>query len=138
MPDLGILNILIAMVIVILVLTLVVQSLQTLVKKILKLKSTSILHSLEDLFETISARPDGAAHDGPSPQELVKGVTDRLKEMGRKTLFGRPMLDSLAKGDLLKILTRVKAEVLLPGAVGNFQTVLGGINELKQELAAIE
>ncbi len=44
MPDLGILNILIAMVIVILVLSLVVQSLQTLVKKVLKLKSRSILN----------------------------------------------------------------------------------------------
>ena len=58
--------------------------------------------------------------------------------MGRKTLFGYPMLDSLAKGDLLKVLTRVKAEDLLPGAVGNFQTVLAGINELKDEIATID
>ena len=137
MPDLGMLNTLIAMVIVILVLSLVVQSLQTFAKKVLKLKSSSILNSLQDLFETITASSAGTPST-PSPQELVLAVTARLKEMGRKTLFGRPMLDSLAKGDLLKVLTRVRAEDLLPGAVGNFQTVLAGIQELKEELGKIE
>jgi hypothetical protein len=141
MPDLSILNILIAMVIVILVLSLVVQSIQTLIKKLLKLKSRSIVNSLEDLFETISDSPNSAAAAGPqskTPQELVLDVTNRLKEMGRKSLFGNPMLDSLAKGDLLKILTRVKAEDLLPGTVGNFQTVLAGIKGLEDELGKIE
>jgi hypothetical protein len=141
MPDLSILNTLIAMVIVILVLSLVVQSLQTLAKKALKLKSRSLLNSLEDLFETITTNPTAAAAPDAqlrTPKELVTDVTQRLKEMGRKTLFGRPMLDSLAKGDLLKVLTRVKAEDLLPGTVGNFQTVLAGITQLKGELANIE
>ena len=141
MPDLSILNTLIAMVIVILVLSLVVQSLQTLAKKALKLKSRSILNSLEDLFETITINPNAAVAPDTrlrTPQELVKDVTERMKEMGRKTLFGRPMLDSLAKGDLLKVLTRVRAEDLLPGTVGNFQTVLAGITQLKSELGNIE
>ena len=172
MPDLGILDTLIAMAIVILTLCLVVQSIQTLVKKLFKLKSLSIIHSLEDLFETITNRPSTAAaadtelnwrsilnflkdlfekitkrQSTPAvapgtqlktPQQLVADVTNRLKGMGRKTLFGYPMLDSLAKGDLLKVLTRVKAEDLLPGAVGNFQTVLAGINELKDEIATID
>src|SRR3954468_15979764 len=108
MPDLSILNTLIAMVIVILVLSLIVQSLQTLVKKLFKLKSVTIRNSLVDLFETITHNPSGAAADGAAPQapqQLVEDVTKRLKEMGRKTLFGRTMLDSLAKGDLLKVLT---------------------------------
>ena len=141
MPDLSILNTLIAMVIVILVLSLVVQSLQTLAKKALKLKSRSLLNSLEDLFETITTNPTAAAAPDAqlrTPKELVTDVTQRLKEMGRKSLFGRPMLDSLAKGDLLKVLTRVKAEDLLPGTVGNFQTVLAGITQLKGELGNIE
>ena len=64
MPSLGILDILIAMVIVILVLSLVVQSIQTFIKKVFKLKSRSILNSLEDLFETISNRPAGAGAGG--------------------------------------------------------------------------
>ena len=143
MPDLGILNTLIAMAIVILTLCLVVQSIQQLVKKFFKLKSLSILHSLEDLFETVTSRPANAPPPAAgvqykTPQQLVADVTERLKGMGRKTLFGRPMLDSLAKGDLLKVLTRVKAEDLLPGAVGNFQAVLAGINELKDEVGKID
>ncbi|HKR12406.1 MAG TPA: hypothetical protein VJT15_10135 [Pyrinomonadaceae bacterium] len=69
---------------------------------------------------------------------MVADVTTCLKDMGRKSLFGSPMLDSMAKGDLLKVLTRVKAEDLIPGAVGNFQTVLAGIQELKQEIGKIE
>ena len=141
MPDLGILNILIAMVIVILVLSLVVQSIQTLTKKLLKLKSRSILNSLEDLFETITSRPENAVPpttQTKTPKDLVVEVTTRLKEMGRKSLFGNPMLDSLAKGDLMKVLTRIKAEDLLPGAVGNFQAILAGIQEFKNEVAAIQ
>jgi len=143
MPDLAILDVLIAMVIVILVLSLVVQSIQTLTKKLSKLKSRSILNSLEDLFETVGSRQEaeGAAAAEATKQkakELVKDVTDNLKDMGRKTLFGNPMLDSLAKGDLLKVLTRVKAEDLVPGTVGNFQAVLAGIPKLKTEISGIK
>ncbi len=141
MPNLGTLDVLIAMVIVILVLSLVVQSLQTLVKKVFKLKSRSILNSLEDLFETIMNKPATTAADATgaakTPKQLVAEVTTRLKDMGRKSLFGNPMLDSLAKGDLLKILTRVKAEDLMPGAVSNFQNVLTGIHALKDEIGKI-
>ena len=142
MPDLSILNTLIAMVIVILVLSLIVQSLQTLIKKLLKLKSVTIRHSLVDLFETITQNPGGAAAEGAgavkAPQQLVEDVTKRLNEMGRKTLFGRTMLDSLAKGDLLKVLTRVEVKNLLPGAVDRFETVLATVGELKEELGKIK
>lgn len=142
MPDLSILNTLIAMVIVILVLSLIVQSLQTLVKKLFKLKSITIRHSLVDLFETITQNPNGAAADAATgvkaPQQLVEDVTKRLREMGRATLFGRTMLDSLAKGDLLKVLTRVEVKNLLPGAVDSFEKVLSTVGELKKELAEIK
>lgn len=151
MLDLSILDTLIAMVIVILVLSLIVQSMQALTKKLFKLKSRSILSSLQDLFETIvpaspSPSPNPAAAKTSSPptangtisNKLVKDVTDKLKEMGRKTLLGRTMLDSLAKDDLLKVLTKVTAEDLLPGAVGKFQAVLEGIRTLKNEIDKIE
>jgi len=148
MPDLSILNTLIAMVIVILVLSLIVQSLQTLVKKFLKLKSKTLFNSLVDLFETIAQRPaaqkpaeadaaDAAGEaGGDSPQTvLAKEVRDKFAEMGRKTLIlGRPMLDSIAKGDLLKVLTRVQANNLMPGAVAKFQRVLDTVNALATEL----
>lgn len=149
MLDLSILDTLIAMVIVILVLSLIVQSIQALTKKLFKLKSRSILSSLQDLFETIapaspSPSPDAVKTSSPPTtnetisDKLVKDVTKKLKEMGRKTLLGRTMLDSLAKDDLLKVLTKVTAEDLLPGAVGKFQAVLEGIRKLKNEIDKIE
>ncbi len=172
MPNLALLDILIAMVVVILVLSLVVQSIQTVIKKVLKLKSHSIRSSLVDLFETIIDRPGTEGAPGPgtqpnsildslkglftkfikqpaaapddsgaqsrTPEQLVSDVTNRLKDMGRKTLFGRPMLDSLAKPDLLKILTRVKADDLIPGTVTAFTGLLAGINQLKEELTKID
>ena len=141
MPDLSILNTLIAMVIVILVLSLIVQSIQTLIKKFFKLKSRTILSSLEDLFQTITQNPNGEGATGAGPgkaQHLVRDVTDKLREMGRETLGGKLMLDSLAKGDLLKVLTRVEAENLLPGAVERFGAVLTAIRTLTAELKSID
>lgn len=141
MPDLSILNTLIAMVIVILVLSLIVQSIQTLIKKFFKLKSRTILSSLEDLFQTITQNPTGEEATGANSgkaQQLVREVTDELRKMGRETLRGRLMLDSLAKGDLLKVLTRVEAEKLLPGAVEKFGAVLTTIRTLTDELKAID
>jgi hypothetical protein len=138
MPNLGLLDILIAMVVVILVLSLVVQSLQTFLKKVLKLKSRSIQSSLLDLFETIGNKPTAPGAEIKTPQQLVADVTERLQDMGRKTVFGRPMLDSLAKNDLLKILTRVKAEDLLPGTITVFSGLLEGIDQLKTELSNID
>lgn len=138
MPNLSILNTLIAMVIVILVLSLIVQSLQTLIKKFFKLKSRTLLYSLEDLFETIIQSPSGEeAADPGKAQQLVRDVTDKLRQMGRETLRGKPMLDSLAKGDLLKVLTRVEAQNLLPGVVDRFQNVLVAIRTLTGELKSI-
>jgi len=153
MFDLSILNTLIAMVIIILVLSLTVQSIQTVIKKFFKLKSRSILNSLEDLFETIlpdetgtSIAPAGeggnanspATSTTPTPKDLVEDVTNELKKMGRKTLFGRAMLDSLAKGDLLNILNRVTADHVQPGSVAKFQEILGILDSLKQEIGKVK
>src|ERR1051325_12189626 len=55
--DLGILNTIIALVVVLLVLSLLVQSIQTLLKKILKLKSRQIEDSLKDLYEQVVSAP---------------------------------------------------------------------------------
>ena len=51
--DLGILNTVIALVIVLLVLSLLVQAIQTLIKKLLKMKSRQIEGSLKDLYEQV-------------------------------------------------------------------------------------
>src|SRR5688572_31190905 len=102
--DLGILNTVIALVIVLLVLSLLVQAVQTLIKKLLKLKSKQIQGSLKDLYEQAiagtattntraAAAPDGAAN-APSAAEVFTGkVLDEFKKIGRVTLFGNPELD---------------------------------------------
>jgi Na+-transporting methylmalonyl-CoA/oxaloacetate decarboxylase gamma subunit len=68
--DLGILNTVIAMVIVLLVLSLLVQSVQMLLKKILKLKSKQIEDSLKDLFDQAiaGATQESSATAGATPR----------------------------------------------------------------------
>src|SRR3569832_6528 len=121
--DLGILNTIIALVVVLLVLSLLVQAIQTLLKKILKLKSRQIEGSLKDLYEQVVG-PPSVAPAPPSPRltsiwttiKRVLGmkinvpetaadvfkdkVLDQFKSIGRKTLFGNAVLDSLSKDDL--------------------------------------
>lgn len=100
--DLSTLNTIIALVIILLVLSLLVQSLQALLKKLLKLKSGLIVESLEDLFEYI---------DHPKPKDLVNAVVEELTLLGHASLvWKRPMLDSIAKGDLQRILARLYAK----------------------------
>ncbi|HYX24881.1 MAG TPA: hypothetical protein VFC23_12060 [Thermoanaerobaculia bacterium] len=122
MLNLGFLDVIIAMVVVLIVLSLVVQSLQQLVKKVLKLKSRVILGSLEDLLgrvilaETGAAPPaDGAATKVQATPPVNAGkaavakIVGELKLLGRRSLFNRPMLDSVAKSDVVKVLTRLGA-----------------------------
>jgi len=104
MLDIGTLDTIIAMVIVLLVLSLIVQSVQSLIKKLLKLKSSIVLDSMQDLFKYI----DTKKLVGKSPDELVAEVTEEFKKLGRVSLILKnPMLDSIAKGDLQKILNRL-------------------------------
>jgi hypothetical protein len=74
----------IAMIVVILVLSLIVQSVQSLIKKWFKLKSNSILTSLDDLFKYV----DSKTLTGIDSSELVKGVAEQLKILGRISLRG--------------------------------------------------
>jgi hypothetical protein len=96
----------IAMIVVILVLSLIVQSVQSLIKKWFKLKSNSILTSLDDLFKYV----DSKTLTGIDSSELVKGVAEQLKILGRISLRGAPMIDSIAKDDLVKILGKISVE----------------------------
>lgn len=96
----------IALIVVILVLSLIVQSVQALIKKLFKLKSNSILTSLDDLFKYV----DSKTLTDIDSSELVKGVADQLKTLGRISVGGAPMIDSIAKDDLLKILGKISVE----------------------------
>jgi len=158
--DLGILNTVIALVIVLLVLSLLVQAIQTLLKKILKLKSRQIEGSLKDLYEQVV----GAQTPEPTtPSPVLKRiwttvkrvlgmkvevpvtaadvfkdrVLDQFKNIGRKTLFGRAVLDSLSKGDLFKVMGKLESEDFFPDYVKKFQVLCDRIEDMRTAIEAI-
>jgi hypothetical protein len=147
--DLGILNTVIALVIVFLVLSLLVQSVQTAIKKFLKLKSRQIGDSLMDLYEqAIGSTPapaDSAAVTtaaatvngipAKSQAEQFKDrILDQFKNIGRKTAFGRPVLDSLSKEDLFKVMGKLELDQFFPEYVAKFQTLCDHVGALRKTL----
>lgn len=177
--NLGVLNTIIAVVIVLLVLSLIVQAIQGFVKKLLKLKSNQIVESLEDLYEqalsntTVNAPAIGA---NASPFAILKSVVTRwlnavrmfigrvlklksagavtpverspaqqftdnilgeFKEIGRSSKWGNPVLDSLSKEDLLKIMAKLDSESFLPDYVKRFQQMVDELNALRKAIEAL-
>lgn len=157
--DLGILNTVIALVIVLLVLSLLVQAIQTLVKKLLKLKSRQIEGSLKDLYEQVVGTETPPAPPGPrstavwtiikrvlgmnvevptTAADVFKDkVLDQFKNIGRKTLFGNAVLDSLSKGDLFKVMGKLESEEFFPDYVQKFQVLCDRIEDLRKAVEAI-
>jgi len=139
MLNLGFLDVVIAMVVVLIILSLAVQSLQQLVKKVLKLKSRVILGSLEDLLGRVVLAKAGTAGAAAPPATLpvnakaaVAQIVGELKLLGRRSLFNRPMLDSVAKGDVVKVLTRL-------GATGiDFSSIQKALADLSNVLVAAQ
>lgn len=126
MFDLGVLDIIISIVVVLLVLSLIVQSIQSLLKKLLKLKSSVVFDSMEDLFKYI----DTQALVNTAPQQLVAEVTKQFKQLGRVSSIRRkPMLDSISKDDLQKILTKLHGDKLKDQVENWFDTVMQGFEE---------
>ena len=126
MTDLKTVDTIIAMVIVLLVLSLIVQSIQSLVKKFLKIKSRSIMGSLDDLFEYV----DTQALVSKAPAELVEKIKGEFKKLGRVSLiFRRPIVESISKADLVKILEKVESQQVAQEAAKWFDTVMQGFEE---------
>src|SRR5690349_16025350 len=136
--DLGILNTIIALVVVLLVLSLLVQAIQTLLKKILKLKSRQIEDSLKDLYEQVVSTPTTTSPTSPSPAEVFKDkVLEQFKSIGRQTLFGNPVLDSLSKTDLFKVMGKLESEDFFPDYVPKFQLLCDQIASLRKAIEDI-
>ncbi|HET6974716.1 MAG TPA: hypothetical protein VFI24_00220 [Pyrinomonadaceae bacterium] len=157
--DLGILNTIIALVVVLLVLSLLVQAIQTLLKKLLKLKSKQIEDSLKDLYEqVVGAQPEPAPPTSSlsnvwttvkswlsikrtavvTPAEVFKDkVLDQFKSIGRQTLFGNAVLDSLSKSDLFKVMGKLESEDFFPDYVTKFQILCDQINDLRKAIEDI-
>jgi hypothetical protein len=124
MLNLDTLDTVIAVVVVLLVLSLIVQSIQSFIKKLFKIKSGTILTSLEDLFTYIDV-----SGTGKTPKELVGDVTAELKKIGRVSIFGNPMVDSIAHGDLEKILKKLGYDQLVGNVNTWFDTVMQSFEE---------
>ena len=136
--DLGILNTIIALVVVLLVLSLLVQAIQTLLKKVLKLKSRQIEGSLKDLYEQVVSTPTETTPSSPSQAEVFKNkVLEQFKSIGRQTLFGNPVLDSLSKSDLFKVMGKLESEDFFPDYVAKFQLLCDQIASLRKAIEDI-
>ncbi len=141
--NLQILNTVIAMVIVLLVLSLLVQSIQTFVKKVLKLKSRQIVGSLEDLYEqaieTSASAPGSSSAAGLTTRakEFTTRVVNEFKEIGRVTYFGNPVLESLSKHDLFKVMAKLESENFLPDYVKRFQDLCDQLASLKTAIETL-
>jgi len=115
----------IAMVIVLLILSLVVQSIQSVIKKWLRLKSRSLLNSLEDLFKYIDVEDLAKM----KASDLVNEIKEEFRKLGRVSLFKRPMIDSIAKEDLIKILGKKNLDVLSGEVEKWYDTAMQGFEE---------
>lgn len=118
----------IAMVVVLLALSLFVQALQGWMKKLFKIKSLQIEHSLvhlyhyalnKDVLKNLNRmsdnipllrfifRMDHPADRDPQVAALYNGVMTEFKKVGRLTSQGKLMLDSISQGDLVKFMGRM-------------------------------
>ncbi|MGZ5443773.1 MAG: hypothetical protein ACXW31_10960 [Thermoanaerobaculia bacterium] len=109
--DLGVLDTIISVVVVILLLSMVVQSLQTFAKKLLNFKSKQIEKSLEQLFAHVaaSAPQEGAA--------TAQSVLAHFRSLGRHTTFGNHAVQSISKADLSKVVMSIEGASVVPKKV---------------------
>jgi len=153
----SILDNLIAMVVVVLILSLVVQSIQSGLKKLLKIKSRQIEDSLIDLFEHVLNKPPGSEsflqqspilrilfrrkHPSEPVDSQVKHLYDdvlkKFRELGRVAQSGKPMLNSLSKEDLLKVLEKIAPNALTPQLTTSLQTVSEQVTVVRNTLKSI-
>jgi hypothetical protein len=163
MPGLDAIDTAIAVVIVLLLLSLIVQSVQEIFKKLLKIKSRQLEQSLVDLFQHIvaqrQAEPSSAAvtmrkspilqlltprakhaaeEAGGDVKILFDAVVLRFKEIGRVSAAGKAMLDSLSKDDLIKVLRSVAPDTLLPDLVNQLKEATARVNSLQDALQNID
>lgn len=178
---------LIAMVVVLLALSLVVQAVQSAVKKMFKLKSRQIEESLAHLFQyvmhndSVAGREPGASNNSvaqPGAAEaktplakllaflarnwgrikglfaqspflrvfttmlhpadrayedagdVYKEVMDKFRAVGRTALSTRPILDSMSKGDLMKVVNNIAPKKLDGKFTGNVEKAITEFNNL--------
>jgi hypothetical protein len=134
--DLGVLDTVIAVVVVILLLSMVVQSVQTFLKKLLKFKSRQIEKSLGNLFQYVAST---APSDNPATAAKVMA---RFQTLGRTTAMGRNAVESISKADLSKVVVAIEGSSLAPEpmkiAVQSFSSTLADANRAIDALSAVK
>ncbi len=160
MIDLNALDTVIALVVVLLLLSLVVQSIQSAIKKLLRIKSKQIEDSLVDLFENVLEKgpasksrwynnspfvrtmamfansPADNAH--ADVKKLYDAVMARFEQLGRIAQGGTKTLESLSKEDLSKVLATVQLDEFLPNATAKFRSVCTTVTEIRTLIEEIE
>ena len=143
---------------VILLLSLIVQSIQGLVKKLLRIKSKQIEESLLDLFDAVlrgqKTRPAGIAAKisamaprifppsglptcGANAKSLLDAVKREMAELGRVDSGGRFTMNSLSKSDLLNVIARVGPDTIVGTFTVTLQTALTKIAAIETALKNI-
>ncbi|PWT90096.1 MAG: hypothetical protein C5B55_10255 [Blastocatellia bacterium] len=149
--NLGTLNTIIALVIVLLVLSLVVQSIQTALKKLFTLKSKQLEESLRDLYDqAIGTGPVAAPATGvwsklgwskrvwsDEAHSFTNGILQQFKNIGRVTRLGNPVLDSLSKDDLIKVIAKLELKTFFAADVEKFQDLCNQIKALREQVDAL-
>lgn len=136
MVDLGVLDNVIGVIVVVLLLSMMVQSMQTFIKRISKFKSRQIEKSLHDLFEKVAptAPPAGAA--------TAPAVLDHFRELGRVTSTNKNAIESISKADLSKVVSSIESSSLLPDkakeAIANFLRKAQEAQQALETLITIE
>lgn len=138
MIDLGVLDTLIAMVVVILLLSMIVQSIQGFAKKLMKFKSAQIEKSLAHLFDQVNASsppPAGASATAAT-------VLDEFRKMGRENYRGKKIVESISKADLSKVVISIEGSSLVPDkakvSITAFFKVLQNAQQAADALAKVK
>lgn len=138
MVDLGVLDTVIAMVVTILLLSMIVQSMQTFLKKLLKFKSKQIEKSLQHLFDQV----DASAPPPPAQAATASSVLAQFAQMGRHTIGGGHAIESISKVDLAKVVVSIEGSALVPDAakesIVTFFKALQNARDAIEALAGIQ
>jgi hypothetical protein len=137
MPDFAVLDTVISVVIVILLLSMVVQSTQTFIKKLLKFKSRQIRQSVDKLLTHVAA----SAPTDPTQRATAEKVMQHFEKLGRTTAMGNHAVESISKADLSKVITAIEGASLLPApardALAGFATSLQEAKQAAEALATV-
>jgi hypothetical protein len=149
--DLGVLDTVIAMVVVILLLSLIAQSIQTAIKKFSRVKSRQIEKSLKHLFDRVLNSETPANKVGSAPatkatdkvcqeaEDLYKDVMEQFGQLGRFTMTNALSLESISKADLSRVVAALGIKKILPPAAQDILTEVGNAAaKIRTTLTAIE